>query len=99
MSSAIVGTNGPTQGAHEASEKEISEKINIKQVLDQYMPAINQTLERWIPRQWSEKDLLNITGKQRYPVDLQSLNKTTTEPIWDLMDRGKRKRIFEYEIR
>ena len=64
------------------------DKVDIKEVLAQYMPMISETLEYWIPRKWNEKDLINITGMQRYKCHVESLNKTTSEPMWDLLDRG-----------
>jgi len=66
----------------------MSEKVNIKDVLDTYLPSINKTLEYWLPREWSSRELREITGMQRYAIDVDSLNKTTTQPMWDLLDRG-----------
>ena len=65
-----------------------TEKYDINQLINQYMPSINKALEHWIPRKWNENDLVGITGMQRYKGHLESLNKSTTEPMWELLDRG-----------
>lgn len=48
-------------------------------------------MESMIPRQFSEDELLKLSLNQRFSQGtnhIQSLNKTFSEPIWDLLDRG-----------
>jgi len=63
-------------------------KVDIGDVMKQYMPMINKTLEKWIPRKWTEEEILHISGMKRYKIDVENLNKTTVDPIWELLDRG-----------
>lgn len=68
--------------------------LSIEQILKQYSQefAESKTIEKIIPRVFSnEKDLENLTNNLYYRKQnshLQSLTKSLSEPIWDLLDRG-----------
>jgi geranylgeranyl pyrophosphate synthase len=48
-------------------------------------------MEEMLPREFSEEKLVRLSRNQRFSQGnnhIQSLNKTFSEPIWDLLDRG-----------
>lgn len=48
-------------------------------------------MEAMIPRQFNEQKLINLSLNQRFSQGnnhISSLNKTFSQPIWDLLDRG-----------
>ncbi len=83
---AIVSINRVNKMSQPDNMK--SAKVNIMDVMKAYMPLIDRTLEKWIPRKWTEHELLQISGMKRYKIDIENLNKTTVDPIWELLDRG-----------
>ncbi len=51
-------------------------------------PEIDQQIEKIVPRK-IDKDFSEWAfGKPRFSFDLESINKSISDPIWDLMDRG-----------
>jgi geranylgeranyl pyrophosphate synthase len=50
--------------------------------------AIDKTIEKYIPRAFAETATLFKLVPPRYAHNLDALNKTLTEPIWDFLDRG-----------
>jgi len=65
-----------------------AKKKEMDKLMGRYLPSINATLEKWIPRQVTRENVNQICGIQRYDCDFEALNKATTEPIWELLDRG-----------
>ena len=71
----------------------MSKGANIELILKKYSEELAQSkaMESMIPRQFSEHELLKLSLNQRFTQGnnhIQSLNKTFSEPIWDLLDRG-----------
>lgn len=49
---------------------------------------INRSLVKILPRKYTKKSLEKIIGPIRYELDIEAINKSVNEPIWDLLDRG-----------
>ncbi len=100
---AVLGLGGLAYALYQANQKvsqhssthlEEGEMLSIEQILKQYSRefADSQTIEKIIPRVFNtEKDLENLTNNLYYRKEnshLNSLTKSLSEPIWDLLDRG-----------
>lgn len=62
--------------------------MDVKDFLKQKAPLIDKTIEKYIPRELSEKAILFEINPPNYSHNLKELNKTITEPIWDILQRG-----------
>jgi geranylgeranyl pyrophosphate synthase len=49
---------------------------------------LNKTIEKYIPRFFSDTSILFSVKKPRYKFNLEPLNKAISEPIWEFLDRG-----------
>lgn len=65
-----------------------SETIDVNKLMGAYLPQINQTLEKWVPREFTHENVEQIFGKTRYSYDVKALNQVIAQPVWDLLDRG-----------
>ncbi|MFQ6063856.1 MAG: polyprenyl synthetase family protein [Candidatus Bathyarchaeia archaeon] len=63
-------------------------KINIKKILEEKAPIIDEAIEKYIPRKYDKDSLVFTLGPPRYEYSLEALNKAVAEPIWDFLDRG-----------
>lgn len=66
---------------------------SIETVLKNYSQELADSylMEAMIPRQFTEQNLLAISSNQRFSQGtnhINSLTKTFSQPIWDLLDRG-----------
>lgn len=52
------------------------------------MDIIEKSMEKFIPRKMDDEYIDWLTGKHRYKFNIEALNKTLSEPIWDYLDRG-----------
>ncbi len=67
---------------------DLMEKRSIRKVLEEKAPIIDRTIERYIPRRYA-KDSLHLTlGPPRYEYNLEAINETIAEPLWEFLDRG-----------
>jgi len=57
-------------------------------VLKRYAALVNEAIERYIPRYFSENYICWACGKPRYAYDTEALTKAIATPFWDLLDRG-----------
>ncbi len=62
--------------------------MDIKKYLERKKPLIDKEIEKVLPRKLSEKWLEHTLGKAKYTYDIETINKSLAEPIWDLVDRG-----------
>ncbi|NIO44710.1 MAG: hypothetical protein GTN36_04115 [Candidatus Aenigmarchaeota archaeon] len=63
-------------------------EIDIKRLLAEKKPTIDKIIEKWIPKQF-DMDFMNfVFGEAKYKFNLDCVNKTITEPIWEFLDRG-----------
>jgi geranylgeranyl diphosphate synthase, type I len=61
---------------------------DIMDFLESKRKEINGSIERVAPRKISSDYAERAFGKPRFGYDLDSLNKSLSDPVWDLLDRG-----------
>ena len=62
--------------------------INIKELLKENAPKIDKIIEKYIPREFTEKSAEFVFGKASYKYNLEALTKAVSVPVWDMLDRG-----------
>jgi geranylgeranyl pyrophosphate synthase len=62
--------------------------IEIEEELNRIQEKINHALEKYFPRKINKDKLIEICGKPRYDYEIESINKSIFEPLWNLLDRG-----------
>src|SRR3989338_8121156 len=56
--------------------------------LEENKSVIDEVIKKYLPEKLTKKDLEWIFGKPNYAYDLEALQKSLVDPIWDLLDRG-----------
>jgi geranylgeranyl pyrophosphate synthase len=67
------------------------EKLNfldIEKFLEEKAALIDKAIEKYVPRMFSEKAVLFRINPPHYAYNLEALNKTVADPIWEFLDRG-----------
>ncbi len=49
---------------------------------------IEEAMKKFIPKRMDQKYIDWLMGEHRYKYNVEALNKTLSEPIWDYLDRG-----------
>lgn len=62
--------------------------IDIKKMLLEQAPVIDEIIEKWIPKKYDEKNMNFIFGEAKYKYNLDCVNKSFAEPIWEFLGRG-----------
>jgi geranylgeranyl pyrophosphate synthase len=62
--------------------------LNIERFLERNTAMIDEAIEKYIPRKMSKKAVLFKVDPPRYAYNLETLNKTISDPIWEFLDRG-----------
>jgi len=62
--------------------------ITVEEMLEEKASLINKLIERYIPRKHDKASIVFSLNPPGYDYNLEALNKTVTEPIWDFLDRG-----------
>jgi len=62
--------------------------VDINSYLRKERELIDSVLEKYVPREFKEKDLKNLLGKERYSFDIISADRAISEPVWNFLDRG-----------
>ncbi len=62
--------------------------IDIEEILNEQKNVIDNVIERFIPRKFTEENIEFICGKPRYEYNIEALNKVLADPIWEFLDRG-----------
>ena len=63
-------------------------EIDIKKLLAEKKPTIDKMIEKWIPKKF-DMDFMNfVFGKTKYQYNVDVVNKTICEPIWEFLERG-----------
>jgi len=57
-------------------------------VLEEWRPAIDETIESLLPRTIDEAYLSEFFGQPTYAYDPSALQHALSDPVWDLLDRG-----------
>ncbi|MCD6241647.1 polyprenyl synthetase family protein [Candidatus Bathyarchaeota archaeon] len=60
----------------------------IEEFLREIKPIIDKTIEKYIPRKFTEKSVFFEICPPRYAYNLEALNKAIAEPFWEFLDRG-----------
>ena len=56
--------------------------------LEKNASIVDKTIEKYIPRRFSKKAILFRVNEPRYAYNLEALNKTVADPIWEFLGRG-----------
>ena len=62
--------------------------MDIERFLEEKAPLIDKAIEKYLPREFSEKSILFKVNPPKYSSNLEALNKGIAEPIWEILDRG-----------
>ena len=62
--------------------------MEIEEFLREIKPLIDKTIEKYIPRKFTEKSVFFEICPPRYAYNLEALNKAVAEPFWEFLDRG-----------
>ena len=62
--------------------------MNIERFLERNATLIDEAIEKYIPRKMSKKAFLFKFDPPRYAYNVETLNKTISDPIWEFLDRG-----------
>lgn len=63
-------------------------KINIENFLREKAKLIDKTIEKYIPKKFSEEATVFQLNPPRYAYNLEAVNKAIAEPIWEFLKRG-----------
>ena len=63
-------------------------RINVEKMLAENAPVIDQLIERYIPKEYDKSAVVFSLNPPRYDYNIEALNKTIAEPIWDFLERG-----------
>jgi len=72
----------------ELRQKRSTVGVDIERFLEEKAPLIDRAIEKYIPREFSEKSILFKVNPPKYSCNLEPLNKAIAEPIWEILDRG-----------
>ncbi len=59
-----------------------------EEILGDSAALVNRLIEKYIPRVYTAQKVASICGPPRYKYPIEVLNKSISQPFWDLMDRG-----------
>jgi geranylgeranyl pyrophosphate synthase len=62
--------------------------LDIEKFLEKEATLIDNAIEKYIPRTFSERAILFKINPPNYAYNLEALNKAVAEPIWEFLDRG-----------
>ncbi|MEM2117998.1 MAG: polyprenyl synthetase family protein [Candidatus Bathyarchaeia archaeon] len=62
--------------------------MDIEKFLEEKAALIDKTIEKYIPRKFSEGAAVFRLNPPNYAYNLDALNKAVAEPIWEFLDRG-----------
>lgn len=61
---------------------------NVEEILEKYAKLIDEHIEKYIPRKFTDKSLLFRIVPPKYRLDLEAVNRSISEPLWEFLDRG-----------
>lgn len=62
--------------------------VDIKKILSEQVPVIDKIIEKWIPKQFDITSMNFVFGEAKYKYNIDCVNKTISEPIWEFLSRG-----------
>ncbi len=60
----------------------------MRDVLDEWRPAVDEQLAELVPRRMDDDYLADLFGAPSYEYDRAAIQTALADPIWDLLDRG-----------
>lgn len=69
-------------------EGKLRKLINVEKMLEENVTTIDKMIERFIPRKYEKSSVIFSLSPPAYDYNLEALNKTIGDPIWDFLDRG-----------
>jgi len=61
---------------------------NVEEILEKYAKLVDERIEKYIPRRFTDKSLLFEIVPPKYRLDLEAINRSLSEPLWEFLDRG-----------
>ena len=61
---------------------------DLKDYLERTAKAVDERIEKYIPRSFGESSLIFRLDPPLYRLDFEALTKAISEPLWDFLDRG-----------
>lgn len=61
---------------------------DIIKYLEKNKKTIDDVIKKYLPEKLTKKDLEWIFGKPNYAYDLEAIQKSLVDPVWDLLNRG-----------
>lgn len=71
-----------------ALEEERAKGLDVARFLEEKAPLIDKAIEKYIPREFTEKSILFKVNPPSYNCNVETLNEAIAKPIWDILDRG-----------
>jgi len=62
--------------------------MDVEKMLEEKVSFIDKVIESYIPRKYSKSSTVFSLSPPRYDYNLEALNKTVAEPVWNFLDRG-----------
>jgi geranylgeranyl pyrophosphate synthase len=62
--------------------------LDVGKFLDEKAVLVNKAIEKYIPRVFTRNAAIFKVIPPRYAYNLETLNKTIAEPVWEFLDRG-----------
>ncbi len=66
----------------------MSDRPDVRRILKERARLVDSRIEKYIPREFAEDSLVFKMNPPRYKLDLQAVNGTIAEPLWEFLDRG-----------
>jgi len=62
--------------------------LDIEKFLEETAILVDKTIEKYVPRAFSDNAIVFKLNSPRYAYNLDALNKAVAEPVWEFLDRG-----------
>jgi len=69
-------------------KEEFKKVISVEKMLEEKVSIIDKLIELYIPRKHEKSSLVFSLSPPRYDYNIEALDKTVAEPIWNFLDRG-----------
>lgn len=66
----------------------LEKTIDVEKMLGEKASTIDRLIERYIPREFVKSSLVFSLDSPRYDYNVEALNKSIAEPVWDFLGRG-----------
>ncbi|MBS7653499.1 MAG: polyprenyl synthetase family protein [Candidatus Bathyarchaeia archaeon] len=61
---------------------------NVEEILESYAKLVDERIEKYIPRRFTDKSLLFRIVPPKYRLDLEAVNRSISGPLWEFLGRG-----------